>query len=180
MDYITLLAFRQFEVLAASPGVPWSFQAIEYTCLIGLFHRSQCSLSVLTISIPILDIFLNASIARDAFKALSLEQGAVPFLEQLYITDTPIHMENSGLLEDAGGFHEMFLSRLDGDGRLDTLHLSLKIDWSLQPLTLPVPQDSPFCDLFRIKDQGMDVQFFFDMKDCLVGEEAGASFFGSS
>ncbi len=26
----------------------------------------------------------------------------------------------------------------------------------------------------------MDVQFFFDMKDCLVDEEARASFFGSS
>ncbi len=83
MDYITLLALRQFEVLAASPGIPWSFQAIEYTCLIRLFHRSQCSLSVLsvlTISIhmsveafliPVLsqspalrklDIFLNPSI----------------------------------------------------------------------------------------------------------------------
>ncbi len=80
MDYITLLALWQFEVLAASPGVPWSFQAIEYTCLIRLFHRSQCSLTVLTISIPMsveaflipvlsqspalrkLDIFLNPSI----------------------------------------------------------------------------------------------------------------------
>ncbi len=127
-----------------------------------------------------LDIFPNASIARDAFRALSLEQGAVPCLEQLYIADTPIRMENSGLLEDTGGFHAMILSRLGGDSRLDTLHLSLKTDWSHQPLTLPVPQDSPFCDLFRIKDQGMNVQFFLDMKDCLVDEEARASLFGSS
>ncbi|KAK0243601.1 hypothetical protein EDD85DRAFT_784148 [Armillaria nabsnona] len=198
IDYITLPALRDFEVPAASPGVPWSFQAIEYTRLIGLFHRSQCSLTIPTISVPMsveaflipvlsqspalrrLDIFLNASIAGDVFKALSLEQGAAPCLEQLYITDTPIRMENRGLLEDAGGFHEMILSRLGGDIRLDTLHLSLKTDCSHQPLALPVPQDSPFCDLFRIKDQGMNVKFFLDMKDRLVDEEARASFFCSS
>ncbi|PBK84961.1 hypothetical protein ARMGADRAFT_1087866 [Armillaria gallica] len=148
IDYITLPALRQFDVLATEPRayiLSWSIQAIEYSRLIALFHRSQCSLTVLTISvlmsveaflIPVLsqspalrmlDILVNASITRDAFKALGLEQGAVPCLEQLYITDTPIHVENGGPLGDAGGFHAMILSRLDGDSRLDTQHLSLKI-----------------------------------------------------
>ncbi|KAK0435738.1 hypothetical protein EV421DRAFT_1834381 [Armillaria borealis] len=201
IDYVTLPALRQFDILATEPRayiLSWPFQAIEYTRLIGLFHRSQCSLTVLTISVPMsveaflipvlsqspalqkLDIFVNASIARDAFKALALEQGKVPCLEQLYITDAPIRMENSGLLEDAGGCHAMILSRLGGDSRLDTLHLSLKTHWSYQPLVLPVPQDSPFHDLFRIKDEGMNVEFVLDRKDCLVDEEARASFFGSS
>ncbi|PBK59674.1 hypothetical protein ARMSODRAFT_966727 [Armillaria solidipes] len=201
IDYITLPALRQFDVLATEPRVyilSWPFQAIEYTRLIGLFHRSQCSLTVLTISVPVsveaflipvlsqspalrkLNIFVNASIARDAFKALSLAPGAAPCLEQLYITDAPIRVENSGLLEDAGGFHAMILSRLGGDSRLDTLYLSLKTHWSHQPLALPVPQDSPYHDLFRIRDQIKNVEFFLDREDCLVDEEARAIFFGSS
>ncbi len=62
----------------------------------------------------ILDILLNASIPRYAFRALSLKQGTAPCLEQLYIMYTPIHMGNSGLLEDMGRFYAMILSRLSG------------------------------------------------------------------
>ncbi|KAK0457579.1 uncharacterized protein EV420DRAFT_503167 [Desarmillaria tabescens] len=202
-DYVTLPALQQLEVQVniqpPTPGILTSpFESVDYARPIRLVDRSQCNLTTLTFSIPIsveallvpilirspaiqrLDICVNASVARDVFHMLTLEQGLANCLKELHIQETMIQTAPSGILEDAVPFHAMILSRLHGDRHLDTLRLSLGTSWAEHRPPLPVAQDSPFRDLFRIKDEGINVEFLLDRKDCLVDGEAHARFFGST
>ncbi|SJL04113.1 uncharacterized protein ARMOST_07473 [Armillaria ostoyae] len=198
-DYVSLPALQQFGILVQEDqplfGVlTGGFE--EYSRLLDLFHRSKCSLTTLTFSIPIpveaflvpilaqspalqkLDIFVNPRVARDTFKALDLEQGAARHLKELCIKESPIRRAESGLLDEANGFHAMVLSRSYGDSRLETLHISLNSLWTVQQLAIPVAQDSPFRDLFTMKEKGMNVKFLLDGEDCLIDGAARVSFFG--
>ncbi|KAK0471880.1 hypothetical protein IW261DRAFT_1510732 [Armillaria novae-zelandiae] len=167
---------------------------IECSSLIDLFRRSQCTIFYLTFSIPIsvenllipilkqsgqlrtLEIFVNAEIARDVFRALSLEQGMAPYLKGLCIRESPFGKAKCGLLEAVDEFHAMVLSRTEGGGRLKTLTLSLEPK-DHTPL-LPVAQSSSFHNLFAMKERGMEVVLLLDGKDCLVDEDARVRFFG--
>ncbi|PBK69174.1 hypothetical protein ARMSODRAFT_1085040 [Armillaria solidipes] len=200
-DYVSLPALQQFGILVQADQplfglLTGRFEPAEYSRLLDLFQRSKCSLTILTFSIPIsvqaflvpiltqspalqkLDIFVNPRVARDTFKALDLEQGAARHLKELCIKEAPIRRAESGLLEEVNGFHAMVLSRSYGDSRLETLHISLELWWTVQQLAIPVAQDSLFRDLFTMKEKGMNVKFLLDGEDCLIDGAARVSFFG--
>ncbi|KAK0438029.1 hypothetical protein EV421DRAFT_2037948 [Armillaria borealis] len=200
-DYVSLPALQQFDILVQEDqplfGVlTGGFELVEYSRLLDLFHRSECSLTMLTFSIPIsveaflvpiltqspalqkLEIFVNPRVARDTFKALDLEQGAARHLKELRIKEALIRRPQSGLLEEVHGLHAMVLSRSYGDSRLETLHVSLNSLWIMQRLAIPVAQDSPFRDLFMMKEKGLNVKFLLDGEDCLIDGAARVGFFG--
>ncbi|KAK0188594.1 hypothetical protein F5146DRAFT_1055901 [Armillaria mellea] len=200
-DYVSLPTLQQFGIMVQEDQALFSvlaggFEPVEYSRLLNLFRRSKCSLTVLTLSIPIsvedflipilsqspalqkLDIFVNRTVARDTFKALDLEQGTVRHLKELCVKEAPIRMPQSGLLEEVHGLHALVLSRSYGDSRLETLLISLNSLWIFRQLAIPVAQDSPFRDLFMIKEKGLDVKFLLNGKDCLIDEAARVSFFG--
>ncbi|PBK64930.1 hypothetical protein ARMSODRAFT_1022648 [Armillaria solidipes] len=102
LDYLTLPALQQFQVLALQTEqlaaiLPGDLEPVEYSRIINLFRRSECSLTELTFSVPVpvnsfllpilrqspaleqLDIFVNAEIAGDVFGALTLADGSACF-----------------------------------------------------------------------------------------------------
>ncbi len=129
-------------------------------------------------SSPKLDICVNASIAGDIFKLLTLEQGTAQHLKELCIKEDPLRTAISGILKEADGLYLMVTSRSYGDSCLETLVLSLTSAWGDWPLAFPVAQDSPFRDLFRIKEKGLHIELLFDGKDCFIDSEARVEFFG--
>ncbi|KAK0431021.1 hypothetical protein EV421DRAFT_1855572 [Armillaria borealis] len=203
LDYITLPALNEFQILASQtqplPGIlPGTLEPIEYSRIINLIHRSGCDLTDLTFSIPVpvnsfllpmlrqspalerLDIFVDADTAGDVFRVLTLAEGKVPNLKKLRIADAPCRGAVSGLLLQGDAFHAMVRSRLSGDSHLKTLRLSLKTIWSRQDLLIPIARDSPLRDLVKMKEEGLDVEFLFNLEDCLLEGEAFNLFFGSS
>lgn len=200
-DYVSLPALRQFSILVQEEKplfgiLPRIFDPVEYSRLIDLFHRSKCNLTMLTFAVPIpveaflvpilaqspalqkLDITVNPGVAGGTFRALDVEQGAAQHLKELCIKEVPIRRAKSGLLEEVHGLHAMVLSRSYGNSRLETLHLSLDTLWAVQWPVIPVAQDSPFRDLFTIKEKGMNVKFLLDGEDCLIDGATRVSFFG--
>ncbi|KAK0482159.1 hypothetical protein EDD18DRAFT_1433468, partial [Armillaria luteobubalina] len=197
-DYITLPTLNEFQILTSSDSVfPATLEHVEYSRIVNLLHRSECNLTDLTFSIPIpvtsflipvlrqfpalqkLDVFIDTHTAGDVFRALTLTEGRVPNLRKLRIEDAPYG--GSGLLLQGDALHAMVRSRLSGDCHLKTLQLSLKKTWSdHNDLFIPVARNSPFHDLFKMKEEGLDVEFLFNQEDCLVKGEASTLFFGSS
>ncbi|SJL16968.1 uncharacterized protein ARMOST_20505 [Armillaria ostoyae] len=196
-DYVTLPALRQFDILGEE-FMGHDFEPDEYSRLVDLFHRSKCNLIIITFSLPVfanallvpllelspalekLDVAVNASVARDVFNVLTLERGMARRLKELSIRETPFHTVKCGILECVNELHEMILSRLVGDSRLETLCLALNTPWVNHPLPLPLPiaQDSPLRDLFKMKDKGLGVKILLDGKDCRMNEKARVGFFG--
>ncbi|KAK0243603.1 hypothetical protein EDD85DRAFT_784151 [Armillaria nabsnona] len=156
---------------------------IECSSLIDLFRRSQCTIFFLTFSVPIsaenllipiltqstylrdLDIFVNAGIAMDVFRALSREQGMVPYLTGLRIRESP-----------SGRQKVVCWKRTDGGGHLKMLRLALELSWDNE-LLLPVAPSSLFHDLFRMKENGMNIELLLNGKDCLIDGGARVSLF---
>ncbi|KAK0435739.1 hypothetical protein EV421DRAFT_2087044 [Armillaria borealis] len=171
---------------------------LDHSGMVDFLHRSQCNLTTITLEVPMavetfllpiltqspalqkLHVFVNTSVARDVFEVLVSERGLVPRLKELSIKEAPFPQDKSSLFEELDAFHRMILSRSGSDKHLKTLHLSLNTFWIEREIPVPVAQDSPFRDLFRIKDQGVDVKFLLEGQDCLVDGDARATFFGSS
>ncbi|SJL16969.1 uncharacterized protein ARMOST_20506 [Armillaria ostoyae] len=171
---------------------------LDHSGMVYFLHRSQCNLTTITLEVPMavetfllpiltrspalqkLHVFVNASVARDVFEVLVSERGFIPRLKELSIKEAPFPQDKSSLFEELDAFHRMILSRSGSDKRLETLRLSLNTFWIEREIPVPVAQDSPFRDLFRIKDQGVDVRFLLEGQDCLVDGDARATFFGSS
>ncbi|KAK0457532.1 uncharacterized protein EV420DRAFT_1748673 [Desarmillaria tabescens] len=199
-DHVSFPALKHFEILQHDGYDMVWFDTTEYLRLHDLFRRSQCSLTVLTFSAPIsvdsllipllaqsptlhkLNIFLRRDIVKDIFKALSLEQGMAPNLKEPCITEAPRTLTQACLLEEADQFYAMILSRADGDsgGRLEKLRVSFDSsrgdhEW----MTLPVSHDSPFRNLLRMKERGMNIEFLLDGKDYINDGKARVAFFGS-
>ncbi|KAK0457589.1 uncharacterized protein EV420DRAFT_1480650 [Desarmillaria tabescens] len=202
-DSVTLPALCQFDILTDGDKplfqlADGTFQDVEYSRMLDLFRRSECNLTILILSIPVyvesflvpilmqspalqkLDIFIDASVAKDVFKVLALQRGLAQQLEELCIEEAPFRTAKSSLLEEEDEFHQMFLSRSVGNRRLETLRLVINTSWCQPRLPLPVGKESSFRDLFRFKDEGMDIKFLLDGKDCLVDKVARVRFFGSS
>ncbi|SJL15323.1 uncharacterized protein ARMOST_18816 [Armillaria ostoyae] len=199
-EHISLPALQQFEILTdGQHHDTMNLEPIEYLRLHDLFRRSQCRLTALTFSVPIsvqsllvpilaqfptlrkLQIFINLTIARDVFKLLHREQGMVPNLKELCITEAPDTVARSCLLKEADRFYAMVLSRSVGncDSHLETLRVSLDSSWARHlRMDSPVPPSSPFRKLLRIKEEGMNVELLLDRKDYLMDEKARATFFG--
>ncbi|KAK0435731.1 hypothetical protein EV421DRAFT_1739993 [Armillaria borealis] len=185
-SHITLPALRQFDILLGEifRSRLDNLGTLDHSGMIDFLHRSQCNLTTITLDVPTavetfllpilaqspglrkLHIFVNTSVARDVFELLVSERGLVQHLKDLSIEELPISPDKSSLFEESDAFHTMILSRSGSDRRLEIV-------------PIPVAQDSPFRDLFRIKDQGVDVKFLFNGKDCLVDENARTTFFGS-
>ncbi len=203
LDYITLPALQEFQILASQTQplagiLPGTLEPIEYSRIINLLHRSESDLTDLTFSVPVpvnsflipilrqspalqkLNIFVDADTAGDVFRVLTLAEGYVPNLKKLRIEDVPCRGAASGLLLEGDAFHAMVRSRFSGDSHLETLKLSLKTTWSPQELLIPITWNSPLRDLVMMKEEGLDVQFLLDLKDCLLEGEAHTLFFGSS
>ncbi|KAK0207509.1 hypothetical protein IW262DRAFT_535094 [Armillaria fumosa] len=201
LNYITLPALNELQILTSQTQpdgrLPETLEPIEYSRIINLLHRSGCDLTDLTFSIPVpvnsflipvlrqspalqkLDILVDVQTAGDVFLALTLAEGQVPNLRKLRIADSPYGV--SGLLLQGKVFHAMARSRLSGDSHLKTLQLSLRMAWSDHSnLLIPVAQSSPFRDLLKMKEEGLDVEFLFNLEDCLVEGKASTLFFGSS
>ncbi|KAK0505596.1 hypothetical protein EDD18DRAFT_1275158 [Armillaria luteobubalina] len=199
-DYITLPTLKEFQILAWPRPIDDEFprwlEHVEYSRIVNLLHRSGCDLTDLRFSIPVpvqsflipvlrqspalekFDVFIDTDTAGDVFRALTLPEGQVPKLRKLRIEDTPY--AKCALLQEGDAFHAMVRSRLGGDtnSHLKTLRLSLTL---LHPFgsLFPVAQDSPFRDLLKMKEEGLDVEFLFNMEECLVEGEASTVFFGS-
>ncbi len=198
-SHITLPALQQFDILLGENVRSRlnDFGMLDHSGMIDFLHRSQCNLTTITLGVPAavetfllpilaqspglrkLHIFVNTSVARDVFELLASERGLVPHLKDLSIEELPISPDKSSLFEESDAFHKMILSRSGSDRRLEIVRLSLNTFRIWRQAPIPVAQDSPFRDLFRIKDQGVDVKFLFNGKDCLVNENARATFFGS-
>ncbi|KAK0482155.1 hypothetical protein EDD18DRAFT_1467847 [Armillaria luteobubalina] len=202
VDYITLPALKEFQILTqkAPDGLlPATLEPIDYSRIVNLLHRSGCDLTDLTFSIQVpvegflipvlrqspalekLDIFVDAPTAGDVFRALTLAEGHVPNLKKLRITDVPYQMAGSALLLEGDSFHTMLQSRLTGDSHLETLQLTLmlRLSRSHHRKVIPVAWDSPLRDLVKMKEEGLNVEFLFNLEDCLVEGEASTVFFGS-
>ncbi|KAK0505604.1 hypothetical protein EDD18DRAFT_1098940 [Armillaria luteobubalina] len=201
VDYITLPALKEFQILTQKPPdglCPATLEPIDYSRIINLLHWSGCDLTDLTFSIQVpvegflipvlrqspalekLDIFVDAPTAGDVFRALTLAEGHVLNLKMLHITDVPYQMAKSALLL-GDLFHTMLQSRLTGDSHLETLQLTLtvRLSQSHHRKVIPVAWDSPLRDLVKMKEEGLDVEFLFNLEDCLVEGEASTVFFGS-
>ncbi|KAK0505602.1 hypothetical protein EDD18DRAFT_1129807 [Armillaria luteobubalina] len=200
-DYITLPTLNEFQILASQIKVDPKFgrwlKPVEYSRIINLLHRSGCDLTNLTFSIPVpvnsflipvlrqspalekLDIFIEAHTAGSVFRALTLADGPVPKLRKLCIADAPYG--NSALFQEGDAFDTMVRSRLGGDtnSHLKTLRESLKLSYHDESL-FPVARDSPFRDLLKMKEEGLDVEFLYNEEDCLVEGKAYTVIFGSS
>ncbi|KAK0243594.1 hypothetical protein EDD85DRAFT_874920 [Armillaria nabsnona] len=198
---VSLPALQQFDILAQEDqplfGIQLAtFEPHEYSHIVDLFRRSECNLTIVTLAVPVsvqaflvpilaqspalqkLDICVNASIAGDAFKVLTLEQGTAQHLKELRIKEDPLRTAISGILEEADGLHLMVTSRSYGDSCLETLVLSLTSAWGDWRLASPVAKDSPLRDLFRMKEKGLHIELLLDRRDCLVDGEARVDFFG--
>lgn len=128
LDYLTLPALQQFQILALQTEqlaaiLLGALEPIEYSRIINLFRRSECGLTELTFSVPVpvdsfllpilrqspalqkSDIFVDAEIAGDVFRALTLVDGNVhvPNLKILRVMDVPCPGAPAlcGLLQEA-------------------------------------------------------------------------------
>ncbi|KAK0243593.1 hypothetical protein EDD85DRAFT_804494 [Armillaria nabsnona] len=198
-SHITLPALRQFDILLGENVRSQlnDFGMLDHSGMIDFLHRSQGNLTTITLGIPTavktfllpilaqspglrkLHIFVNTSVARDVFELLASERGLVQHLKDLSIEELPISPDKSSLFEESDAFHKMILSRSGSDRRLEIVRLSLNTFRIGRHAPIPVARDSLFRDLFRIKDQGVDVRFLFNGKDCLVNENIRTIFFGS-
>ncbi|KAK0467533.1 hypothetical protein IW261DRAFT_1574050 [Armillaria novae-zelandiae] len=205
MNYITLPALNKLRLLTTqkqpSPEIfPTTMHSIEYSRIVNLLHRSRCHLTDLTISIPVpvdsflnpvlrqcpalekLDIFVHASTASGVFRVLNLTKGKVPNLKKLRVADAPYRGGGSALLLQGDAFLEMVQSRFGANSHLETLQLSLtlKMTWLQHKKLIPIARDSPLRDLVKMKEEGLNVELLFNLRDCLVEGEASTAFFGSS
>ncbi|KAK0505576.1 hypothetical protein EDD18DRAFT_1129714 [Armillaria luteobubalina] len=200
-NYITLPTLKEFQILASQTTIDDEFprwlEDGEYSRIVKLLHRSGCDLTDLTFSIAVpvtsflipvlrqspalekLDVFIDTDIAGDIFRALTLPEGPVPKLRKLRIVDAPYVI--SALFQEGDAFHTMVRSRLGGDtnSHLKTLRVSLKLSYHDKSL-FPVARDSPFRDLLKMKEEGLDVEFLYNEEDCLVEGKAYTLFFDSS
>ncbi|SJL16921.1 uncharacterized protein ARMOST_20453 [Armillaria ostoyae] len=198
--HVTLPALQEFEILLDERlrRLLGEIGTLDHSGMVDFLHRSQCNLTTITLDVPMavetfllpiltqspalqkLHVFVNASVGRDVFEVLVSERGLVQHLKELSIEDLPNPQDKTCLFEESDTLHRMILSRSGSDRCLETLRLSLTPRlWAGKYIPLPVAPDSPLRDLFRIRDQGMDIKFLFDRKDCLVDEKTRAAFFGS-
>ncbi|KAG7441274.1 uncharacterized protein BT62DRAFT_1046350 [Guyanagaster necrorhizus] len=199
-DYVTLPALQEFNILRPEHWMffPITFKAVEYSRLINLFQRSECNLTIITLSIPVsvelfldpilmqspalqkLDLIIDTATARDTFKALEFERGKARHLRELCIREVEIEMGNISLMKEAVGFHAMVLSRLNSNSHLAKLRLLLpEFHWDMHQAS-SVPKNSSFHNFFRIKNQGIYTEFLLDREDCLVDRDTHVHIFGSS
>ncbi len=195
------LLLPSLEHLRIGPGNPWvlpmELAPAEYSHILSLVGRSGCHLTSLALhirfpvdafflpivgfvsdSLSTLNIAINIHIAGEIFRILSTETGHLPNLQRLHLDEVPTATAHSGLLEESAAFHAMILSRWKRG--FNTLRLSLSSEWVNVPFIIPPECIPRFRDLFRSKEEGLDVEFLFNDKDCLRDGEARRRFFGSS
>ncbi len=194
-DYVSLPALNSFSVVPSNPYVYNSIALtpMEEARLVGLFHRSDCNLTSLTLSIPFavdtflipiliqsltlqyLDVKVDTQMAGGVFRSLSSEAEYAPNLRDLHIEEFVGYSgSTSGILGESAAFHAMILSRWKEPRVLE----NLSVDLLWEAFRIPPESVPRFLDLLRLKEEGLEVSFQINDADCLLGDMRN-KFFGS-